>query len=550
MELSRGEQWSYTVPLHTCRSPRLSNSRSSSSTTRMDTSQPLSPTVSNNHSLPHSSSSSSRSSRSCSMALDGLSMSRVSLSSPSPSPVLSAEASAQTFSSGYLSPTPIPGSPPPTPCPPPHLQGHDEVAEQIWRQMQWEAQLRPAACGAVQHPAAHLWAPQPETAAAASAVAAAVAAASLPCTARPSTPTQATPTPNPTCKPGVVQPPRQHQRRSHTPSSPTPPACPPPPAQNAHRAARASAPDTGTPSPTAHISPPAVGTGLSPAMGAQRDSCTRMASPPDDSSDSSDSAAAPRAALVVLLHELSVDFHLQQETLFNAVSMLDRYLLALATAPPPRNVLQLVALACIYLAAKKEESFPQPTAHEWVATTDYAYTTDNLLSMEHYVTETLGWQLQCPTAYSYLHLLCHGLASCSVTTICVATYLVELSLFDAVSQRHGHMQTAVAALLLAHLQSHSSASALNDAIAGLVAVDAEAVRGCASRLVQLHCNASREDGRSAAVGEATGPAGGVNAGGVGGGGGGVCASEVALVREKFSRPEWMCVSLYPLVLGR
>lgn len=296
-------------------------------------------------------------------------------------------------------------------------------------------------------------------------------------------------------------------------------------------------------------------------MGTEHDSSMMMTSPPGDSSGS---AADPRTALVVLLHELSVDFNLQQETLFNAVSMLDRYLLALAAAPPPKNLLQLVALACIYLAAKKEECFPQPTAHEWIATTDYAYTTDNLLSMEYYVTDTLGWQLQCPTAFSYLHLLCHGLASCSITTICVATYLVELSLFDAVTQQHGHMQTAVAALLLAHLQSHSSASALNDAIAGLVTVDAEAVRGCASRLVELHFNASRDhDGRS--VCEATGPAsgvgvgvgvvvgggGGVGVGGVGGGGGGgVCASEVALVREKFSRPAWMCVSLYPLVLGR
>ena len=43
--------------------------------------------------------------------------------------------------------------------------------------------------------------------------------------------------------------------------------------------------------------------------------------------------------------------------------------------------------------------------------------------MEWLVIDTLGWRGRTPTTYSFLHLLCYGLANCSATTICAASYL-------------------------------------------------------------------------------------------------------------------------------
>lgn len=242
--------------------------------------------------------------------------------------------------------------------------------------------------------------------------------------------------------------------------------------------------------------------------------------------------------------------------MFASVGLMDQYLAEATASPPPLEILQLVALACIFINAKREETHPcQPTAADWIATTDSAFSIADLVRMEWFVLETFNYDLECPTAYSYLHLLCHALSTCSVSTICWATYLVELSLFDAQTQAHGHLQTAVAALLLAHLQSHSSASAISDAINALVQVDREVVRCCASRLVQLHSSASAAPSiyrANAASKSYSTPAGQPTLYGTGWAGA-VSAEQadaVLPVRKKFSRAEWMCVALYPLSLPR
>lgn len=37
--------------------------------------------------------------------------------------------------------------------------------------------------------------------------------------------------------------------------------------------------------------------------------------------------------------------------------------------------------------------------------------------------DNLGWRGRTPTAYTFLHLYCYGLASVPAATICVASYI-------------------------------------------------------------------------------------------------------------------------------
>jgi hypothetical protein len=43
--------------------------------------------------------------------------------------------------------------------------------------------------------------------------------------------------------------------------------------------------------------------------------------------------------------------------------------------------------------------------------------------MEWLVIDSLGWRGRTPTTYTFLHLYCYGLASCTAATICTASYL-------------------------------------------------------------------------------------------------------------------------------
>lgn len=417
---------------------------------------------------------------------DDLSVSRMSLSSPSASSTLEAEASAQTFcSSRDISPSPIPVSPAPLlhPALDPHTLGDNiEIFE---NQVKIEHRQRPAPCQGDKQ--------------------------------LPQSPFCISSHPPPlTHTSRVAQPLAGHSPGCGISSSPSPtaPSCSPPHFASAFRSSRASAPSGASSRPEP----------LSVYLTA-------------------------RIALVGFLHEVSGDFNLQQETLFDSVSLMDRYLAATAPFTPPIELLQLVALACVFIASKCEETHPsQPTAADWIATTDYAFTIKSLVGMEWLVMDTFDYDLRCPTAYSYLHLLCHALSTCSAATICWATYLVELSLFDAQTQAHGHLQTAVAALLLAHLQSHSSASTISDAINTLVQVDREVVRRCASRLVQLHSSAAAVPASSASSAFCEAAWGQTGSCGVGGAVSLEQANAVSPVREKFGGAEWMCVSRYPLSL--
>lgn len=132
-----------------------------------------------------------------------------------------------------------------------------------------------------------------------------------------------------------------------------------------------------------------------------------------------------RAIVVDWLVEVSEEYELCTDTLYQAVNYMDRYLSRQAI---DRKNLQLVGVTCMWVASKYEEKYP-PTVSDFCEITDNTYTKAQLIQTEEHVLKTLSYELTVPTAKTFLRRL---LQVCSPDreTHMLANYLTELSLLD------------------------------------------------------------------------------------------------------------------------
>ncbi len=68
-----------------------------------------------------------------------------------------------------------------------------------------------------------------------------------------------------------------------------------------------------------------------------------------------------------------------------------------------RSNLQLLAVACLFIASKVEDTHP-PKAEDFALTTDGAYSADMIVSMERLVLQTLQWRLHAQTPLAFLQM--------------------------------------------------------------------------------------------------------------------------------------------------
>lgn len=193
---------------------------------------------------------------------------------------------------------------------------------------------------------------------------------------------------------------------------------------------------------------------------------------------------ASRRIVIGWLVEVCSELNLQQDTLFLAVSLLDRF-----TAVSPtclNNILQLAATACFFVAAKDWET-REVSVEDCVVMADKAFHAEDLPRMEWMVLEALQWQTRAPTSYSFLQLLRHGLPPLPHSTQSLSSFLVELSLLDADMLAFSHSTTAAAALLLADIAVSGSSGCVRGGLADLLPLldDSELCR-CMAHLSGLH----------------------------------------------------------------
>ncbi|XP_049836724.1 cyclin-A2-like [Schistocerca gregaria] len=132
-----------------------------------------------------------------------------------------------------------------------------------------------------------------------------------------------------------------------------------------------------------------------------------------------------RCILVDWLVEVAEEYKLQTETLYLAVSFIDRFLSYMSVV---RAKLQLVGTAAMFIAAKYEEIYP-PDVKEFVYITDDTYTKKQVLRMEHLILKVLSFDLSVPTVLTFLTTF-FSVDKVSDTVLYLAMYLSELTLVE------------------------------------------------------------------------------------------------------------------------
>lgn len=108
--------------------------------------------------------------------------------------------------------------------------------------------------------------------------------------------------------------------------------------------------------------------------------------------------AKMRAILIDWLVEVAEEYKLCADTLYLTVNYIDRFL---SVYPVQRSQLQLVGVACMWVAAKYEEIYP-PNVGDFCYITDNTYSKEQMVQMEELILKRLGYELTVPTAKTFL----------------------------------------------------------------------------------------------------------------------------------------------------
>jgi len=166
---------------------------------------------------------------------------------------------------------------------------------------------------------------------------------------------------------------------------------------------------------------------------------------PDYMDSQADTNPRMRAVLIDWLVEVHMKYKLRAETLFLAVTILDRFL---ARKQVSRKKLQLVGVVSTLIAAKYEEIYP-PKLSDLVYICDKAYTKDEILEMEIVVLNALEFQLRVPTAVQFLDRFAKVNGS-SEQHRHLAQYLAELTLPEIKMIRFTPSHLAAASIYLSN----------------------------------------------------------------------------------------------------
>nr|BAA14010.1 cyclin A [Patiria pectinifera] len=158
-----------------------------------------------------------------------------------------------------------------------------------------------------------------------------------------------------------------------------------------------------------------------------------------------DITSGMRSILVDWLIEVGEEYRLHNETLYLAVSYIDRFLSQMSVL---RSKLQLVGAASMFLAAKFEEIYP-PEVNEFVYITDDTYTVKQVLRMEHLILKVLSFDVAVPTANAFLSRYLKA-AKADSRNGTSSQYLAELTLPDCEYIKYIPSTIAAAAVCLAN----------------------------------------------------------------------------------------------------
>ncbi|OQR66947.1 cyclin-A2-like [Tropilaelaps mercedesae] len=182
-----------------------------------------------------------------------------------------------------------------------------------------------------------------------------------------------------------------------------------------------------------------------------RDLESRLKPRPDYMTRQRDISSTMRSVLIDWLVEVNEEYKMSDETLFLAVSLIDRFLSVMSVV---RGKLQLVGTAAMFIAAKVEEIYP-PQLNEFVYITDDTYSSQQIIRMEALLLKTLGFSLGGAHPLAFLRRFAIE-AGASLKVAHMAQYICELSLLRSASLAYRPSEIGAASLILAmHHVDHS-----------------------------------------------------------------------------------------------
>ncbi|NXH79377.1 CCNB1 protein, partial [Hydrobates tethys] len=151
-----------------------------------------------------------------------------------------------------------------------------------------------------------------------------------------------------------------------------------------------------------------------------------------------------RAVLIDWLVQVQVKFRYQQETLYMAVAIIDRFLQDNTVS---RTLLQLVGITAMFIASKYEEVFT-PHIGDFAYVTDNTYTQLQIRQMEMKILRALDFGLGRPLPPHFLRRI-SKIAEMNFEQQILAKYLMELTIVDYDMVHFPPSKTAAAASCLA-----------------------------------------------------------------------------------------------------
>ncbi|KJE94017.1 cyclin A [Capsaspora owczarzaki ATCC 30864] len=193
-----------------------------------------------------------------------------------------------------------------------------------------------------------------------------------------------------------------------------------------------------------------------------------------------------RAVLVDWLVDVALEYRLKPETLYLAIGYIDRFLSELAIA---RSKLQLLGIACMFVAAKFEEIFP-PNVHDFFEIADRTYEVEQIIRMEQAVLKTLRFYVSQPTLLEFINRALKVVgADAAMTSLCY--YLGELTLLDDAHLVYLPSVIAAAVTLVAHYTLTGSPRSWTAHMAYWTGYSIEDVCKCAADVFVMFRNTHR-----------------------------------------------------------
>ncbi|GMI82672.1 cyclin-dependent protein kinase 3;2 [Hibiscus trionum] len=206
-----------------------------------------------------------------------------------------------------------------------------------------------------------------------------------------------------------------------------------------------------------------------------------------------------RGILVDWLVEVAEEYKLVSETLYMAVSYIDRFLSSNALN---RQRLQLLGVSSMLIASKYEEIHP-PNVEDFCCITDNTYTKDQVVKMEADILKSLKFELGNPTVQTFLKRFTRvAQEDCKASSLkleFLGCYLAELSLLDYGCVKFLPSMVAASAMFLASFIIQPGRNSWSSAMQEYSGYKASELKECVLILHDLYL--SRRGGALQAVRE-------------------------------------------------